>query len=256
MTSILDRRGAPAPLILHLAAAAEISEAGARLAPVAASRDFPWGAPPSSADRKLASTIADAPQIEMSLALRAAGAARLSAMVQGLRRYQASTDRRDLAEPPVFWSSGASRILDYGPEGGRPVLIAPSLINGVDILDLDGPGERSAGSLLRWLAGRGVRPLLLDWGHPGAEEKTFDLADYVERRLIPAFDAVAEGAGAAPAVIGYCMGGALSVALATRRPASRIALIGAPWNFAGRTPMRGALAALGVVGERAALARS
>ena len=41
------------------------------------------------------------------------------------------------------------------------------------VLDLV-PGR----SMLRWLAGQGLRPLLMDWGVPGPGEARFDLDDY------------------------------------------------------------------------------
>lgn len=249
-----NRRGWPTPLILHLTAAAELAEAGARLAPAAGSAAFPWGADPSPADRDLAAAIARAPQPEMALALRAAAADRLAEMVRGLRAYRGSGVRRRLADPPVVWRCGAARLLDFGAgAGGRPVLVTPSLINDHHILDLDGRGP-GGGSLMRYLAARGLRPLLLDWGAPEGEELGFDLTGYAERRLVPAYDAAARIAGAAPALMGYCMGGTLTVALAARRAAPRVALIGAPWDFSGMAPMRGALSALGVAGERETLA--
>ncbi|MEX2519054.1 MAG: alpha/beta fold hydrolase [Paracoccaceae bacterium] len=252
MNAAPDRRGAPAPLILHLISAVEIFESGARLAPLADSPRFPWADAPRAKERALAAAVASAPEVEMALALRLEGADRLSAMLRGLRLYQASAVRRTLVDPPVIWRMGASRLLDFGGPGGRPVLVAPSLINGHHILDLD-----EGASLMRWLAARGLRPLLIDWGAPGPEEQGFDLSDYVERRLIPAFDAAARLTGGKLALIGYCMGGALTVALAGRRAAeiSRMALIGAPWDFSHMTPMLGALASLGIRGDRAQLAQ-
>lgn len=245
-----DRLGAPAPLILHLMSAAQVFESGARLAPLADAARFPWGAQPTSAERRLAADVAEAPDMEMALALRCEGAARLAAMLRGIRLYQASPVSRDLGDPPALWRRGAARLLDFGPPGGRPVLVAPSLINRHHILDLDGEV-----SLMRFLSTQGVRPLLLDWGTPGVEEQGFGLADYVERRLAPAFDAARAIVGEPLGLVGYCMGGALAIALAGMRQGdvARLALIGAPWDFAHMTPMRGALASLGIGGERAAL---
>lgn len=244
------RRGAPQPLIMHLAAAAELFEAGARLAPLADTPGFPWAAPPSPADARTAAAIAAAPEVGAALALRSEGADRLAAMMRGLRRYQASPEQRTLIDPPTIWRRGAARLLDYGG-GGRAVFVVPSLINRHHILDLD-----EGASLMRFLSGEGLRPLLLDWGTPGEDERGLDLSAYVARRLLPAFDAAtAIGGGAPLAVAGYCMGGTMSAALAALRPGgvSRLALIGAPWDFSGMTPMRGALASLGVTGERSAL---
>ena len=39
------------------------------------------------------------------------------------------------------------------------------------------------GSMLRFLAGEGLRPLLLDWGWPGAVERGFTLTDSIAGRL-------------------------------------------------------------------------
>lgn len=248
-----DRRGLPAPLAMHLLSAAEIFESGARLAPVADLPRFPWASPPDAAARRVAAAVAAAPPLEMALALRLEGAERLAAMLRGLRRWQESPAARSLADPPALWSLGSARLLDFGPPDGRPVLVAPSLINRWHILDLD-----EADSLMRRLSAAGLRPLLLDWGDPGPEEQSFGLAAYVERRLLPAFDAAEAATGGPVSLLGYCMGGALAVAAAARRPGrvARLALIGAPWDFAAMTPMQGALASLGIAGDRRRLAET
>src|SRR5690606_9100699 len=108
------------------------------------------------------------------------------------------------------------------------VLVVPSLINRAYVLDLT--AERS---LLRWLARQGLRPLLLDWGRPGAEERAFTLTDYVTGRLSRALDATLAEAKAPPVVVGYCMGGllALGLALARQRALTGLALLATPWDF-------------------------
>ncbi len=248
-----DRRGLPAPLVMHLLSAAEIFESGARLAPIADLPRFPWAAPPDAAARAVAAEVAAAPPVEMALALRIEGAERLAAMLRGLRRWQESAFARTLRDPPAIWSLGSARLLDFGPAEGRPLLVAPSLINRHHILDLD-----EDVSLMRFLSARGMRPMLLDWGDPGAEEQRFGLSDYVERRLLPAFDAAEAATGKRLSLLGYCMGGALAVAAAARRPGrvARLALIGAPWDFAAMVPMRSALASLGIAGDREKLAET
>ena len=90
-----------------------------------------------------------------------------------------------------------------------PVLFVPSLVNRAYVLDLV-PGR----SMLRWLAGAGVRPLLLDWGWPGAVERGFTLTDYIAGRL----ERASRRSGAPVVLAGYCMGGLLAVAAALRRP--------------------------------------
>ena len=158
---------------------------------------------------------------------------RLMAFIQGVRTYQGAPGQRTLEEPPSVWQQGSTRLLDYGtttPEGsdGAPLLVVPSLINRAFILYLT--NERS---LMRYLARRGLRPFLVDWGAPGNEERGFSLDDYVAGRLEEALDAVCGLAGRPAAVVGYCMGGLLALALAQRRPAQAAALVllATPWDF-------------------------
>jgi polyhydroxyalkanoate synthase len=155
----------------------------------------------------------------------------MSALADGILRYRRHPYRRDLPEPPVLWRAGTTRLLDYGAADARdgfPVLVVPSLINRGYILDLS-----KHRSLLRWLAGQGLRPFLVDWGRPGAEERNFTLTDYIAGRLEAALDAVRAETGRRPAVIGYCMGGLLALALALRRQddVSGLALLATPWDF-------------------------
>ncbi len=154
---------------------------------------------------------------------------RLGLFLEGLERYRHHPYRRDLEDPPVLWSEGGSRLLDYGG-GGRPVLFVPSLVNRAYILDLS--PQRS---LLRWLPSQGVRPLLLDWGMPGALERRYTLTDYVAGRLERALDAAVQNVGGPVAAVGYCMGGMLATALAIRRPheVNALGLMATPWDFAG-----------------------
>ena len=73
--------------------------------------------------------------------------------------------------------------------------------------------------MLRWLAAQGLRPLLMDWGSPGAAEAGFDLDRYgAERLAAGARRWRARLAGRPVPVVGYCMGGTLAVGLAARRP--------------------------------------
>ena len=87
-------------------------------------------------------------------------------------------------------------------------------------------------SLLRAMAASGLRPYLVDWGTPNDEERKFDTTAYVAR-LERALAFVAKRARRAPAVMGYCMGGTLTVALAARQPrrVAGLALLAAPWDF-------------------------
>ncbi|HSU03964.1 MAG TPA: alpha/beta fold hydrolase [Acetobacteraceae bacterium] len=145
----------------------------------------------------------------------------------GIAAYRRHPWERALPDPAAAWQEGGSRLLDYGGDG-PPVLFVPSLVNRAYVLDL-APGR----SMLRWLAGRGMRPLLLDWGWPGPVERRFTLTDYVAGRLERALATSAALAGEPVLLAGYCMGGTLAVAAAERRPdlVRGLALLAAPWDF-------------------------
>jgi polyhydroxyalkanoate synthase len=155
------------------------------------------------------------------------------AFLRGLELYRHHPYRRAVAEPSVLWSEGTTRLLDYRPSGGAPILVVPSLVNRAYVLDL-----AEDNSFLRFLAGCGFRPLLVDWGRPGAAERRFDLTDYVAGRLEAALEAAVAAAGSPLALLGYCMGGTLAVALAMRRrhDVAALVLLATPWDFHAEAP--------------------
>lgn len=234
------RVGQPSPLIFHLGAALTAYGQALLAAPRADAPNFPWSGDLGGAAAKLGP---DLDQVEIAAEV----AARLRRGIEGLEIWQAHPYRRNLEDPPEIWRAGCSRLLDYGAvpgardPSGPPVLVVPSLINRAYILDL-APGR----SMLRWLAGQGLRPLLLDWGAPGPEEIGFDLHDYGEKRLLPALDHARAATGGRVALMGYCMGGTLSVGLAARRPEGIAGLvtIGAPWDFRSTLGVAGGFRAM------------
>ena len=187
----------------------------------------------------LARLTALAGEIQL-LGPEAAGAAldrelkrRAAAFLAGLEAYRRHPFERAASRVPVPWRQGAARLLDYGRGSAKgenmpTVLIVPSLINRCTILDL--VRERS---FVRTLAAQGLRPLVVDWGEPGAAERDFTLGDYITGPLDGAISAAVALAGGPVAVCGYCMGGLLALALALRRPADTrcLALLATPWDF-------------------------
>lgn len=142
---------------------------------------------------------------------------------------------RETEPAPVAWRAGTTALLDYGTRNldGPPVLVVPSLINRYYILDL-----RSGRSLLRYLESRGFRPFVVDWDRPGPGEARFTTTDYVAGRLDEALDAVRAITRKSPIVLGYCMGGMLALALATRRQPDikALGLLATPWDFSADAP--------------------
>ncbi|WP_051676770.1 alpha/beta fold hydrolase [Sphingomonas astaxanthinifaciens] len=137
----------------------------------------------------------------------------------GLRRYQESAPPPPRAQRPVLASVGGASLRDCGGEGATLILV-PSLINPPDILDLDPDC-----SLAEALAAR-HRVLLLDWG-PAAARAQLDLVGHVEALLLPLL------ANAGPAtLVGYCLGGTLSLAAAARDElAAAVVTLASPWRF-------------------------
>ncbi len=147
---------------------------------------------------------------------------RMARALAGLRAYQeAPRDPAPEPMPGIARLHGAT-LRDYGGSG-PPVLFVPSLINPPTVLDL---GERS---MLRWLAERGHRVLLLDWGSDLAERGALSVAEHVSEILIPLMGQLDEP----PALVGYCLGGTMAIAAAALTPTRGLATIAAPWRFSG-----------------------
>ena len=229
--------------------------------PLARSGSLPWNGDLAASAAALEPALAAADPEALAQALGAETRRRLEATLAGIDAYRRHPYRRSLRDPPTIWRAGASRLLDYGArrrdrDNLIPTLFVPSLVNRAYILDLS-----RRRSLLRDLAGRGLRPLLIDWGTPGAAEHDLTLDDYIAGRLAAALDAVIARFGRPPVVVGYCMGGLLALALAALRPDAvrALALLATPWDFhadgaadraflaAARAPVEALLAAAGAL---------
>ena len=230
----------PRPLPLHLGTALmtwATSESALKLWKPGSQNSNQDSATPET----IAALLAEAGALEARIgagkfadALRREIARRLGRLADGVLAYRQNPFHRTLDDPPAVWSEGNTRLLDYGAthrsarvRGARAVVVVPSLINRWEVLDLT--AEKS---LLRAMAARGLRPYLVDWGTPDDEERRFDTTAYVAR-LERVLGFVTKRARRAPAVMGYCMGGTLTVALAARRPrrVAGLALLAAPWDF-------------------------
>lgn len=217
----------PRPLPLHLAAAIGSFASSHAALPLLKSGSLAWRPELKAAGTELEKSLAAVGVEALALAVERELRIRADLFLKGIERYRDHAYRRALVDPPVLWQDGSTRLLDYGGTGA-PVLVVPSLVNCAYILDL-----MAEKSLLRWLASNGLRPLLVDWGAPGDLERGFTLTDYIAGRLEGALDAAAAAAGEPMAVMGYCMGGNLALALAVRRPrrVSALALLATPWDF-------------------------
>ena len=224
----------PRPLPLHLMTAINSWSSSRGALPMLRNASISWKPEVAARAAQLQKSLPAEPTAEneadpLATAVEAEIAVRLTSFSAGVNAYRHHPYHRQLPDPPTLWESGATRLLDYGPADGRPVLFVPSLINRAYILDLS---ERR--SLMRWLAAEtGLRPLLVDWRLPGATERGFTLSDYITGPLAGALDQATAAAGGPVPVVGYCMGGLLALALAAHRPAdvAALGLLATPWDF-------------------------
>jgi polyhydroxyalkanoate synthase len=222
----LMRRG-PRPLLLHLTLAMLRSTVSRATSPL---WNTGWPNSASGSNASVAATlqsIQDAVRqldpdashaSDVPAAVMAETLCQDAALIEGIAAYRRHGYQRTLIDPPAIWVEG----------------------NRAYVLDL-----AEGSSMLRWLAGQGVRPLLLDWGWPGETERRFTLTDYVAGRMERAMTAAVQAVGGPPVLAGYCMGGTLAVAAAQRRPdlISGLALLAAPWDFHAPEPDRAIQAA-------------
>ncbi len=193
------------------------------------------------------------PQKKLSAAIHAETKQRISELLLAILRFNNSSYKRDVKEPPCIWQLGNARLLDYSVQqnynhsnnddhdndnyydhyhdcdNSAPlILFVPSLINRYYILDLE--KERS---MLRFLATQSIDTMVLDWREPGKMEEDFSVADYVTEILLPAIDFLHKTSGKKIILAGYCMGGVLAAAAAQLCPKKieKLALFATPWNF-------------------------
>lgn len=227
-------RTGPRPLPLHLMTHASTMMSSRSALPLLRKGSLAWKPHLAESAAALAASLDGAgPEALKHLdeAIAAEAIRRHDRFLDGIDAYRRHRYRRTLPPMPTAWSQGTTRLLDYrGPDsaGGLPVLVIPSLINRAYILDLT-----AKRSLMRYMAAKGLAPFLVDWDVPGERERGFTLTDYIAGRLEAALEQVFGLTGRKPALVGYCMGGLLALALAQRRPelVSSLVLLATPFDF-------------------------
>ncbi|MGA3305401.1 MAG: alpha/beta fold hydrolase [Stellaceae bacterium] len=229
----LPRLG-PRPLALHLANASLSWLSSQAALPLLKNGSLPWKPELAQGGRDLLQSLGSARAEEFAPALERELRRRADLFLTGIEAYRRHPYRRHVEDMPLLWQEGTTRLFDYAPSGGDPVLVVPSLINRGYILDLS-PGN----SLLRFLAGQRLRPFLVDWDVPGEVERRYGLTEYITLRLEKAAEAASRASGGKNiSVLGYCMGGLLALALADRRSdlVNSLALLATPWKFHAERP--------------------
>lgn len=119
-------------------------------------------------------------------------------------------------------------MLRYGTDNGRaPVIFVPSLINPPQVLDLS-----ESRSMLRHMTAAGHDAYLVDWGTPAADDSGLGLDQHITQRLLP----MLAGLPQPPILVGYCLGGNLTIGAAALAPARALATIATPWDFDAFAP--------------------
>ena len=123
----------------------------------------------------------------------------------------------------VVYEENKLQLYHYKPEEAGiepeqqhdiPILVVYALINRPYILDLQ-PDR----SVIRTLLEQGFDVYMIDWGEPSTLDASLALDDYVDRYIDNCVDVVSERSGHdAINVLGYCMGGTMSVMYAALHP--------------------------------------
>ena len=141
----------------------------------------------------------------------------------------------------TIFTHGTLKLHHYRPLAEEvyrvPVLIVTSLVNQPYILDLV-PGQ----SMVEYLLRQGFDVYLIEWGRPRREHQNMVLDDYVLDLLPQCVQHVLADSGEIElSIIGYCIGGLLSVlytALHPKGPLKNLVCMAAPVNGEGLVSLR------------------
>jgi polyhydroxyalkanoate synthase len=130
---------------------------------------------------------------------------------------------------------GAARLLRYrrhreAPVGvvKAPILLSPSLINRLYVLDL-----KAGLSVVEQLLKAGHPVYGIDWGDPGEAERGVNFEGFVQRLADFLATACDDAAVETMTVLGHCLGGTMAAALAATRPIhlQSLVVLTAPLTF-------------------------
>ena len=156
---------------------------------------------------------------------------------QGMQAYLTSDYQRPDKTYNILWERGSAQLLDLAPKkkDAVAVLCIPSLINKPTILDL-----YPEASFTEYLKSQGLRPLILDWGTPGKDELEFSTADYISVYAMAALQTLREQHDGPIVLLGYCMGGIFTIAMAQLAPmfVDGLILFATPWDFSAEDTPR------------------
>jgi polyhydroxyalkanoate synthase len=117
--------------------------------------------------------------------------------------------RPEVSKTTVVYSENKLRILKVEPENKvykTPVLMIPAMINRYYVLDLS-----ANNSLAKALSEQGFTVYKVDWGEATDEDRWDSFEDVFTGKLKRIVTKVTRDAGTKPSVLGYCMGGTMSL---------------------------------------------
>ena len=141
-----------------------------------------------------------------------------------------------LTPKDVLYTRGTLRLYHYHPMTDEvyrvPVLLVMATTNKAFVFDL-APGQ----SMIEFLLKQGFDVFVIDWAPPLPEEKNLTLADYTLDFIPTCVEKVLENSGESDvSVIGYCMGGILSLIYAATHadgPLKNLVCMTTPVNMHG-----------------------
>jgi polyhydroxyalkanoate synthase subunit PhaC len=131
----------------------------------------------------------------------------------------------------IVWEQLPVRLYRYSgaTRHKEPILLVHAVISRPWILDL--APERS---FVEFLKDRGFDVFLLDWGDPGPEESRKGLSAYTDALMRAEHEVLSKSGASRVHLVGYCLGGTLSLARAAARDHGHIGsltLLATPVDF-------------------------
>jgi polyhydroxyalkanoate synthase subunit PhaC len=129
-----------------------------------------------------------------------------------------------------FCSIGSTKVYDYNPaeNSNEIMLFIPSIINRFYILDL-----LPDNSLIEFCVTNKKRVLAISWDNPVGEEMSYNMTDYIIKRVIPIIQKIHHETGKKVTLCGYCLGGlmAIAAAITCKDAVKKLVLLATPWDF-------------------------
>ena len=138
--------------------------------------------------------------------------------IKGLEFLTGPPAKVGLTPKDVIYERGTLRLYHYHPLSDEvyrvPLLLVMATTNKAYVFDL-APGQ----SMVEYLLKEGFDVYVIDWEPPEPEERSLSLADYTQDFIPTCVDIVLEESGQPDlSIVGYCMGGVLSLIYAASHP--------------------------------------